>query len=207
MGCSICQDPLFRLESSNSAPTSSRLKPAALSCGHVFHGTCIDKWFASSSNNSCPLCHKRHCGPALVLYIEADEDEKSSRPSNNTQPQTAASSSSPPRETGQTLDVYRLCECFAELGMDIPGPSDYEGYSDYCDVMLDELVASTAQLVSKHEDDRGKLQARIDKLAGDLKHSNDLCRVHENEIARLTKLSEAHRRHITGLAKKRQADY
>lgn len=30
-----------------------------LSCGHIFHKKCIDKWFRNDKNE-CPMCRKKH---------------------------------------------------------------------------------------------------------------------------------------------------
>ena len=31
-----------------------------LSCGHIFHKKCIDKWFKKSNNINCSVCRKMH---------------------------------------------------------------------------------------------------------------------------------------------------
>jgi hypothetical protein len=31
-----------------------------ISCNHVFHKKCIDKWFKKSGNVNCPICRKNH---------------------------------------------------------------------------------------------------------------------------------------------------
>ncbi|KAJ1785053.1 hypothetical protein LPJ59_006227 [Coemansia sp. RSA 2399] len=203
MVCSICHDSLLKLKASGGGhdAASSSFQPAALNCGHVFHKTCIGRWFSTSANNHCPLCHKKHSGSALVLFIDADESKKRRNSRDKERPKHSRTSSSKAVDSlaSQSLDIDRLCECFDELGIDVPGLDDYAGYDDYCDVLLDELVASTGQLVSKYESDKGKLESRISELKEDLEDSNDLCNAHENEIARLTRLSAAHKTHIEGL--------
>ncbi|KAJ2403240.1 hypothetical protein GGI23_000109 [Coemansia sp. RSA 2559] len=204
MVCSICHDSLLKLKASGRGfdAASGSFQPAALNCGHVFHKTCITRWFSTSANNHCPLCHKKHSGSALVLFIDADEtkERRNSRDEERSKHSSPSSSKAVVDSLAcQSLDIDRLCECFDELGMNIPGLDDYAGYGDYCDVLLDELVASTGQLVSKHESEKEKLESRIRGLQEDLEDSNELCNAHENEIARLTRLSAAHRTHIEGL--------
>ena len=33
-----------------------------LDCGHIFHKTCIKKWFKTKGQNECPLCKQLHIG-------------------------------------------------------------------------------------------------------------------------------------------------
>ncbi|KAJ2088065.1 hypothetical protein IW138_004485 [Coemansia sp. RSA 986] len=94
--------------------------------------------------------------------------------------------------TSQTMDADKLCECFDELGIKAPEQNYYSSYNEYCGELLDELVASTGQLVLKHEDDRGRLEFRINRLEGYLEEQQD-------EVDRLNKLAEAHKQHIAGL--------
>ncbi|KAJ1785052.1 hypothetical protein LPJ59_006226 [Coemansia sp. RSA 2399] len=181
-----------------ASAAQSRRQPAALNCGHAFHKGCIDRWFSTSETRACPLCHKAHQGPALVLYIDADESEGSGSSSNNSQPQSATSSSSL-STANQMLDIHRLCECFEELGVEAPGLDDYTSYGDYCGELLDELVVSTGELVSKHSSEREVMQSRINQLVGDLEAANSRCRAKEFEIAGMDRLSDAHRTHISSL--------
>ncbi|KAJ2403239.1 hypothetical protein GGI23_000108 [Coemansia sp. RSA 2559] len=199
MVCIVCYDSLFgpgRRSTTSHRLTSaaqSRRQPAALNCGHAFHKGCIDRWFSTSETRACPLCHKAHQGPALVLYIDADESE-----GNNSQSQSATSGSSL-NTASQPLDIDRLCECFEELGVEMPDQDDYTSYGDYCGELLDGLVASTGELVSRHESERERMQSRINKLVDDLEASNSLCRAKEFEIAGMDRLSDAHRTHIASL--------
>lgn len=73
--CAICRDDLR---------TSSRSAFTALFCGHVFHETCIQKWFAVTGSRpeegqrirSCPTCRRptHHNEGGLKLYFEASDD-------------------------------------------------------------------------------------------------------------------------------------
>ena len=44
--CSVCLNPVRCTRLTKSLP-----------CGHMFHGTCIDKWI-ESGGDTCPMCRK-----------------------------------------------------------------------------------------------------------------------------------------------------
>jgi len=67
--CTICLEELPKgLDFSQSARSSgngngnrvaSESAAEILRCGHVFHEACIDKWFGSGGNDTCPICRKQ----------------------------------------------------------------------------------------------------------------------------------------------------
>ncbi|KAJ1719495.1 hypothetical protein LPJ53_005757 [Coemansia erecta] len=87
MVCSICHSSVFEpaqtvhehdiaqtaTQSSSSRTASSR--PAALTCGHVFHSECITIWLASSASATCPSCNSRSAHAPLLLYLELDAED------------------------------------------------------------------------------------------------------------------------------------
>ncbi|KAJ1897417.1 hypothetical protein LPJ66_003380 [Kickxella alabastrina] len=79
MVCIICYESLFKKHhepaASNMRVRAADSRPAALSCGHVFHNKCIAQWFTTSDLPKCPLCHKTSTSPALTLFIELDKED------------------------------------------------------------------------------------------------------------------------------------
>jgi hypothetical protein len=66
--CAICLAHLRRTRSSRE-----------LSCGHVFHSKCIDKWKKASANASadstCPLCRKKFDVPKFKVMVSIENTE------------------------------------------------------------------------------------------------------------------------------------
>ncbi|KAJ1719530.1 hypothetical protein LPJ53_005722 [Coemansia erecta] len=79
MVCVVCHESVLVSKSPLATAAASRIscRPAALGCGHTFHKECIDTWFRTSRNSSCPICHAPHAGPVLSLFIELDDAEQS----------------------------------------------------------------------------------------------------------------------------------
>jgi hypothetical protein len=70
--CAVCLKP-FEMES------KKRVFVKKLKCGHVFHGSCIDKWLARAQN--CPCCRESiikkvpsSCGIEDLLSPNAGDD-------------------------------------------------------------------------------------------------------------------------------------
>ncbi|KAJ2759762.1 hypothetical protein H4S06_002070 [Coemansia sp. BCRC 34490] len=210
--------------SNRASSLQSRRQPAALNCGHVFHKNCINRWFSTNRNRPCPLCHNEHYGPVLCLFIDADDGNNSTsnnnsnngasgsngRNNNNNNNNNGNGNNNRQKATSKKLsqakksavtidDIDRLCECFDELGMDAPEQESYMSLDEYFQELLDELVFSSAQLVSRHEERSRTLSDRIDELEDDLAHANENGDYQMSEIARLNKLSDAHRTHIASL--------
>ncbi|KAJ2695415.1 hypothetical protein GGH99_000144 [Coemansia sp. RSA 1285] len=206
--------------SNRASSSQSRRQPAALNCGHVFHKNCINRWFSTNGNRPCPLCHNEHYGPVLCLFIDADDGNNSTSNNNNNngasdsngrnnnnnnngnnnrQKATSKKLSQAKKSAVTIDDIDRLCECFDELGMDVPEQESYMSMDEYFQELLDELVFSSAQLVSRHEERSRTLSDRIDELEDDLAHANENGDYQMSEIARLNKLSDAHRTHIASL--------
>ncbi|KAJ2143405.1 hypothetical protein IW139_001079 [Coemansia sp. RSA 353] len=76
MSCVICHESIFAAQQVEATGAQGpRTRAAALSCGHVFHKRCIDRWFDTSSQSVCPTCQSVHTGNALTLFIDYDETE------------------------------------------------------------------------------------------------------------------------------------
>ncbi|KAJ2493544.1 hypothetical protein IWW37_000410 [Coemansia sp. RSA 2050] len=83
MVCAICHESFLKPLSRRSTPAhasassaaSHAQRPAALGCGHTFHKSCIEDWFASSRMQRCPQCKVLHSGSPTVLFIDIDEED------------------------------------------------------------------------------------------------------------------------------------
>ncbi|KAJ1912557.1 hypothetical protein GGI13_000746 [Coemansia sp. RSA 455] len=72
-------------ESSSDSAGNNGGAIAALSCGHVFHLTCITSWDKRNTDTTCPYCNARHLGLVLVLHIEYHKDHVLNRDCDDTE--------------------------------------------------------------------------------------------------------------------------
>jgi hypothetical protein len=60
--CSICFDDIY-------TDGQGKFTPRWLMCAHVYHQSCISKWFKKSS--ICPLCSMDHLEFSLKLFLKS----------------------------------------------------------------------------------------------------------------------------------------
>ena len=61
--CPICHD------SFGNETDSGDDKLAVICCGHVFHHSCIQRWYQECRKRSCPICRERITRPPVKLQL------------------------------------------------------------------------------------------------------------------------------------------
>ncbi|KAJ2455087.1 hypothetical protein EV183_001016 [Coemansia sp. RSA 2336] len=221
MVCTVCHESQF------SAPTpprgrganrrgqpSSTNHPVALQCGHVFHRPCIQGWFTSSSRSECPLCHRTQTGPLLTLYVDEGtaESQASGNKSNGNKQggkQTAR------KTTGSSNDMDDMYMQMLMLDVADDGFERMSlcGNMMYYQQEVEDLKETNESLEWANESLEEKLSDLgdvVETLTSDLEEANRLKETAvgeeraradrlQAEVYRLTRVSEAHKRHIRSL--------
>lgn len=67
--CTICLSPIVMNQIVSAIPTQNNSVgqcPQKLSCGHIFHKSCIDRWLYGKIVGTCPLC-KTPCALSSIV--------------------------------------------------------------------------------------------------------------------------------------------
>ncbi|KAI7821788.1 hypothetical protein BX661DRAFT_216766 [Kickxella alabastrina] len=77
MVCLVCFESLFKVQGSDVFFVDKNHmlgeRPAALSCGHVFHKDCVEEWLNVSATKTCPFCSELSTNIAQPLFIDIEE--------------------------------------------------------------------------------------------------------------------------------------
>ncbi|KAJ2481613.1 hypothetical protein IWW56_001631 [Coemansia sp. RSA 2131] len=175
MVCIVCHESQF------TAPSQSGSHPVALQCGHVFHKPCIEGWFRSSDEPSCPLCHKAHTTPFLTLFVdEANSASTSSRP-------TARRGRASPAHDDMD-DMYARMAQMSMAGDDSLMHMALQGNMYMLQDEMEELT-----------EEKDMLAEQVQDLESDVAIAKSRANALQMEVNRLGKISYAHKTHIKSL--------
>ncbi|KAJ1853874.1 hypothetical protein GGH12_004659 [Coemansia sp. RSA 1822] len=188
MTCVICHDSIFAAQQAEaSGARGPRTRAAALSCGHVFHKRCIDRWFDTSAQTVCPTCQNVHTGTVLTLYIDYDETEALRSAGDRTTAEEAAEE--------DEAELRELRATVREL---------VEKLSHTTDMARETIQVATAER-RVHNERLYELEEKdeeIARLESELSESQEENEWLGSEIRRLERQAKGHLGNIRGLQRK-----